>query len=140
LGSLRIYKERGSKWDTDGRNRAQMLVPSSALAAMAGLLSSDVGIVSGYHFQIRRSGEVKESEDNPFVGFLLGIRARKKRRVRGIHGCGSGAHGELGTEREREGLGLGQVEVGVEVLTVGPIELWWLIVRDRRGGHLLCSV
>ena len=55
-----------------------MLVPSSALAAMAGLLSSDVGIVSGYHFQIRRSGEVKESEDNPFVGFLLGIRHGKE--------------------------------------------------------------
>jgi len=31
---------------------------------------------------------------------------------------------ELGTGREREGLGLGELEVGVEVLTVGSIELW----------------
>jgi hypothetical protein len=54
-----------------------VLVPFSALVAMAGLLSFDAGSVSGYHFQIRRPGEVKESEGNPFWGFLSGIRARK---------------------------------------------------------------
>jgi len=43
----------------------------------------------------------------------------------------SGACGELGTGREREGIGLGVFKVGVEALTVGPIELWWLIVGDR---------
>jgi len=67
LGSLGIYKEKGSKRDTDGRNRVQVLVPFSALAAIAGLLSFDVASVSRYHFQIRRPREVKESEDNPFV-------------------------------------------------------------------------
>jgi hypothetical protein len=52
-------------------------VPFSALVAMAGLLSFDAGSVSGYHFQIRRPGEVKESEGNLFSGFWSGIRARK---------------------------------------------------------------
>ena len=60
-------KEKGSKRDTDGRNRVQVLVPFSALAAIAGLLSFDVASVSRYHFQIRRPREVKESEGNPFV-------------------------------------------------------------------------
>ena len=71
-------KEKGSKRDTDGRNRVQVLVPFSALAAIAGLLSFDVASVSRYHFQIRRPREVKESEGNPFVGFLLGIRHGKE--------------------------------------------------------------
>jgi len=109
---------------------------------MTGLLTLSfvVGRVSGYHFKIRRIGEVKESEGNPFAGFLSRIRAQKGRwgGATGGHGCGSGAHGKLGTGREREGLGLGEVEVGVEVLTVEPIEQWWWIVRDRGGGHLLC--
>ena len=56
----------------------------------------------------------------------------------GSPGCGSVARGELGIGREREGLDLGELEVGVEVLTVEPIEQWWWIVRDRGGGHLLC--
>jgi hypothetical protein len=72
----------------------------------------------------------------------LGVPVRdqgtERRGATGGHGCGSEARGELGTGRERENLGLGEVEVGVEVLTVGPIELWWLIVGDRGGGHLLC--
>ena len=73
LGSLGIYKEKGSKRDTDGRNRVQVLVPFSALAAIAGLLSFDVASVSRYHFQIRRPREVKESEGNPFVGSCQGL-------------------------------------------------------------------
>ena len=67
LGSLGIYKEKDSKRDTDGRNRVQVLVPFSALAAIAELWSFDVTSVSRYHFQIRRPREVKESEGNPFV-------------------------------------------------------------------------
>ena len=55
----------------------------------------------------------------------------ERRGATGSHGCGSVARGELGTGREREGLDLGELEVGVEVLTVGSIELWWLIVGDR---------
>ena len=48
----------------------------------------------------------------------------ERRGAIGSHGCGSVARGELGTGREREGLDLGELEVGVEVLTVGSIELW----------------
>jgi len=50
-------------------------------AAMTGLLTLSfvVGRVSGYHFKIRRIGEVKESEGNPFAGFLSRIRAQKGR-------------------------------------------------------------
>ena len=62
----------------------------------------------------------------------------ERRGATGSHGCGSVARGELGTGREREGLDLGELEVGVEVLTVEPIKQWWWIVRDRGGGHLLC--
>jgi len=55
----------------------------------------------------------------------------ERRGATGSHRCGSVARGELGTGREMEGLDLGELEVGVEVLTVGSIELWWLIVGDR---------
>ena len=46
---------------------------------MTGLLTLSfvVGRVSGYHFKIRRIGEVKQSEGNPFAGFLSRIRAQK---------------------------------------------------------------
>ena len=51
MGSLGIYKEKGSKRDTDGRNRVQVLVPFSALAAIAGLLSFDVASVLATTFK-----------------------------------------------------------------------------------------
>lgn len=38
---------------------------------MAGLLSSAVASVSGYHFQIRGHGKVEESEDNSICGVLI---------------------------------------------------------------------
>lgn len=67
----------------------------------------------------------------PFVGFLSKIRHVREGPTGG-HGCNnSGAHQELNTGREREGFGLVEVEVRVEVLTVGPIELWWSIAGDR---------
>ena len=42
---------------------------------MTGLLTLSfvVGRVSGYHFKIRRIGEVKESEGNAFVGSCQGL-------------------------------------------------------------------
>ena len=43
-----------------------------------------------------------------------------------------GAHGEFCSGREEEGRGLGRVEEGVGVLTVGGIELRWLGWGDRR--------
>ena len=43
-----------------------------------------------------------------------------------------GARGELCSGREEEGRGLGRVEEGVGVLTVGGIELRWLGWADRR--------
>jgi len=48
----------------------------------------------------------------------------ERRGATGSHRCGSVARGELGPGREREGIDLGELEVGVEVLTVGSIELW----------------
>ena len=43
-----------------------------------------------------------------------------------------GAHGERCSGKEEEGRGLGRVEEGVGVLTVGGIELRWLGWVDRR--------
>ena len=48
-----------------------------------------------------------------------------------------GARGELCSGREEEGRGLGKVEEGVGVLTVGGIEPGRLEWGDRREGSVL---
>ena len=45
--------------------------------------------------------------------------------------------GELAAGREREGRGLGKVEEGVEMLTVGPIDRRWSGDGNRRAAVVL---
>jgi hypothetical protein len=51
---------------------------------------------------------------------------------RAVMTAAMGACGELYSGKEEEGGGLGRVEEGVGVLTIGGIELRWLGWGDRR--------
>ena len=51
----------------------------------------------------------------PWAAIVVGLKAR----------------GEHGTSEDREGRGLGELEDGVEMLTVKPIGLWCPNIKDR---------